>query len=184
MCVMVQIFNCVIAWYQLVHQIGSAHLMISYSVFCFLVIIQCMGLSLIYCTLFKPCPGDRMINLLMGLSLLVITETFECFTSINAFICTTSLWSKGVFSPFYTWGTKRLISKVYTLGVQFETPSIWYLSWVFSLLKHFLCSKIQLSLTSVSVVDAQHFWNLSEGSQIKHSNWEPLLGKACETFGF
>lgn len=50
----------------------DAELMSSYSIFCFLLIFQCVALGLIYCTLLKPCCEDRIVNFLMSFSMALI----------------------------------------------------------------------------------------------------------------
>lgn len=57
---------------QLVNRTDDAELMSSYSIFCFLLIFQCVALGLIYCTLLKPCCEDRIVNFLMSFSMALI----------------------------------------------------------------------------------------------------------------
>jgi len=46
----------------------NVHIMSNYSIFCFLLIFQCVTQGLIYCTLVKPFSQDRNVNFLMSFS--------------------------------------------------------------------------------------------------------------------
>lgn len=46
----------------------------------------------IYCTLFKPCPKDRITHFFMAFSMALITTVSKRFPNINGFIFTTPLW--------------------------------------------------------------------------------------------
>lgn len=48
------------------HRMDFTHLMSSYSLFCFLFIVQCVPFCLIYQALFKPCSRGRIINFLFN----------------------------------------------------------------------------------------------------------------------
>lgn len=51
-----------------VHRMGCAQLLSSNLIFSFLLTAQCVAPSLIYCTIFKPCSDDKMVDFLMGIS--------------------------------------------------------------------------------------------------------------------
>lgn len=65
------------------HRMDSALITSNYSAFCFLPITQYVTLDLLYCSLFKLCSKDKIINFLTGFPQPICTMVSNCLTNIN-----------------------------------------------------------------------------------------------------
>lgn len=85
-----KLFNCKILKYfsrrllpYSVHDMDSTQLMSGYLRCCFILTVWCVALSIIYITSFRPGSEVRIINFLIGFSMLLITTVSKCFTGFK-----------------------------------------------------------------------------------------------------
>lgn len=124
------------------HRMDFTHLMSSYSLFCFLFIVQCVPFCLIYQALFKPCSRGRIINFLFNFCRCHCCCIWAVDERLINFPQTSVRWRSVLKTGKQSSGRLKTKGRTCHFRCQLELArAFFFFPLTYSILWHFLCSE-------------------------------------------